>query len=191
MERQKPLQSSLVYRSPIFAVYEEEVKLPKGNIAKVSRIDHRRTVSVVPVRNNGSVVMIRQYRPAIGRHLLEIPAGRVNNDEESCEECAQREMAEEIGHRAEKLVKLFEGYLVPGYGNEYMYYYLAVGLYPQPLPPDDDEDIETMEMPMEALLRMVRKAEITDSKTALGILLAADYLRQQRMSPYHEGQDRP
>jgi len=100
-------------------------------------------------------------------------------------------MAEEIGHRAEKLVKLFEGYLVPGYGNEYMYYYLAVGLYPQPLPPDDDEDIETMEMPMEALLRMVRKAEITDSKTALGILLAADYLRQQRMPPYHEGQDRP
>ena len=70
MECQKPLQSSLVYRSPIFAVYEEEVKLPKGNIAKVSRIDHRRTVSVVPVRNNGSVVMIRQYRPAIGRHLL-------------------------------------------------------------------------------------------------------------------------
>jgi len=187
MERQKPLQSSLVYRSPIFAVYEEEVKLPKGNIAKVSRIDHRRTVSVVPVRNNGSVVMIRQYRPAIGRHLLEIPAGRVNNDEESCEECAQREMAEEIGHRAEKLVKLFEGYLVPGYGNEYMYYYLAVELYSEPLPPDEDEDIETMEMPMEAVLQMIRKAEITDSKTALGILLAADYLSQQRTHLYDNG----
>jgi ADP-ribose pyrophosphatase len=187
MEHQKPLQSSPVYRSPIFTVYEEEIKLPNGHIAKVSRIDHRRTVSVVPVKKNGSVVMIRQYRPAIGHHLIEIPAGRVNHDAESCEECAQREMAEETGYRAKKLVKLFEGYLVPGYGNEYMYYYLAVGLYPEPLPPDEDEDIETMEMPMENALRMVRKAEITDSKTALGILLAADYLRQQRMPPYHEG----
>jgi len=189
MESLNPLKSSLVYRSPTFAVYEEEIKLPNGGIATVSRIDHRRTVSIVPVRKNGSVVMIRQYRPAIGRHLLEIPAGRMNSDTESCEECAQREMAEEIGHRAEKLVKLFEGYLVPGYGNEYMYYYLAVGLYPAPLPPDEDEDIETMEVPIEDVLERVRRAEITDSKTALGILLAADYLRHQRMPPYHEGSE--
>jgi ADP-ribose pyrophosphatase len=186
MERQTPLQSSLVYRSPIFTVYEEEIRLPNGSIAKVSRIDHRRTVSVVPVMKNGSVVMIRQYRPAVGHYLLEIPAGRVN-DEESSEECAQREMAEETGYRAKKLVKLFEGYLVPGYGNEYMYYYLAVELYSEPLPPDEDEDIETMEMPMEAVLQMIRKAEITDSKTALGILLAADYLSQQRTHLYEEG----
>jgi ADP-ribose pyrophosphatase len=186
MERQKPLQSSLVYRSPVFSVYEEEISLPNGSVAKVSRIDHRRTVSVVPVKKNGSVVMIRQYRPAIGNYLLEIPAGRVNNNGESCEECAQREMAEEIGCRAKKLVKLFEGYLVPGYGNEYMHYYLGVGLYPEFLPPDEDEDIETMEMPMETVLLMVREAKIYDSKTALGILLAADYLRQQRMPPYNE-----
>ena len=186
MDREKPLQSSLIYRGPVFAVYEEEISLPNGSIAKVSRIDHTRTVSVVPFKRDGSVVMIRQYRPAIGSYLLEIPAGRVNSDGESCEACAQREMAEEIGYRAKKLVKLFEGYLVPGYGNEYMYYYLAVGLYPEPLPPDEDEDIETMEMPMEAVLQMVREAKIPDSKTALGILLAADYLRQQRMPPYTE-----
>lgn len=191
MEREEPLRSSMVYRSPVFAVFEDEVKLPKGSVVKVSRIEHRRTVSVVPVRTDGSVVMIRQYRPAIGHHLLEIPAGRVNNDAESCEECAQREMAEEIGYRAERLVKLFEGYLVPGYGNEYMYYYLAVGLHPDRLPADEDEDIEAMEVPLETLLRMVRNAGITDSKTALGILLAADYLRRHRMPPYHEGQERP
>ncbi len=183
MERQKPLQSSLVYRSPVFAVYEEEITLPNGNIVKVSRIDHRRTVSVIPVKNNGSVVMIRQYRPAIGDYLLEIPAGRVNNKGESCEECAQREMAEETGYRAKKLVKLFEGYLVPGYGNEYMYYYLAIELYREPLPPDEDEYIEPLEMPMETVLQMVRKAGITDSKTALGILMAADYLGHHRMLP--------
>ncbi len=181
----------MVYCSPIFRVYEDEVERPKGGTGKVSRIDHRRTVSVVPVRDNGSVVMIRQYRPAVGHYLLEIPAGRVDHDAESSEACAQREMAEEIGHRAEKLVKLFEGYLVPGYGNEYMYYYLAVGLYPEPLPPDEDEDIEALEMPLEAVLQMVRTAGITDSKTALGILLAVDYLKRHRMPPYHEGPDRP
>ena len=179
----KPLQSSLVYRSPIFAVYEEEITLPNGKITKVSRIAHRRTISVVPVKADGSVVMVRQYRPAIGNYLLEIPAGLVNDDKESYEECAQREMAEEIGYRAKRLVRLFEGYLVPGYGDEYMYYYLAIDLYREFLPPDEDEYIETLEMPMETVLQMVRKAEITDSKTALGILMAADYLRRHRMLP--------
>jgi len=183
MDRQKPLQSSVVYRSPIFSVYEEEVSMPNGNITKVSRIAHRRTVAVVPFKKNGSVVMIRQYRPAIGNYLIEIPAGRVNDDGESYEECAQREMAEEIGYRAKKLVKLFEGYLVPGYGDEYMYYYLAIDLYRKSLPPDEDEYIEPLEMPMETVLQMVRKSEIIDSKTALGILMAADYLRHHGMLP--------
>jgi ADP-ribose pyrophosphatase len=183
MEGHKSLKSSLVYRGPVFDVYEEEVILPTGRTAKLSRITHSQTVSVVPVRANGAVLMIRQYRPAIGDYLLEVPAGRVNDDGESPEACAQREMAEEVGYRAQKLVKLFEGYLVPGYGNEYMHYYIAVDLYRDSLPQDEDEVIETLEMPMKIAVQMVRQSKITDSKTALGILLAADYLKVHGLLP--------
>jgi ADP-ribose pyrophosphatase len=183
MEGHESLKSSLVYRGPVFEVYEEEIILPRGRTAKLSRIAHSQTVSVVPVRANGAVVMIRQYRPAIGDYLLEVPAGRVNDDGESPEACAQREMAEEVGYRAQKLVKLFEGYLVPGYGNEYMHYYIGVDLYRDSLPQDEDEVIETMEMPMKIAVQMVRQSKITDSKTALGILLAADYLKVHGLLP--------
>ncbi len=183
MNRYGSLKSSRVYQSPVFEVYEEEIVLPRGRVARVSRIAHGRTVSVVPVKANGSVVMIRQYRPAIGGYLLEIPAGMVRDESESPEDCVQREMAEEIGYRARKVVKLFEGYLVPGYGNEYMEYYLGVDLYRALLPPDEDEVIETLEMPMEAVVQMVRRSEINDSKTALGILLAEAYLKDHGMAP--------
>lgn len=183
MGRHESLKSSRVYQSPIFEVYEEEIILPGGRFVRVSRIAHGRTVSVVPVKANASVVMIRQYRPAIGGYLLEIPAGRVHDESESAEDCVQREMAEEIGYRARTVVKLFGGYLVPGYGNEYMEYYLGVDLYRAPLPPDEDEVIETLEMPMEAVVQMVLQSKITDTKTALGILLAEAYLKRHGMVP--------
>ena len=174
-------QSTLVYRGPVFNLYEDDVELPNGRVVRRSRVEHRPTIGVVPYIGDGQIVLIRQHRHAVGTSLIEIPAGTMDKGNESPEECVQRELAEEAGFRAGRLVKLFGGYLVPGYADEFMHFYLAFDLIEAPLPPDEDEFIETMTCPLSDALRMIRDGRIVDSKTALALLLAADYLRENKM----------
>ena len=174
-------QSTLVYRGPVFNLYEDDVELPNGRVVRRSRVEHRPTIGVVPYIGDGQIVLIRQHRHAVGASLIEIPAGTMDKGNESPEECVQRELAEEAGFRAGRLVKLFGGYLVPGYADEFMHFYLAFDLIEAPLPPDEDEFIETMTCPLSDALRMIRDGRIVDSKTALALLLAADYLRENKM----------
>jgi ADP-ribose pyrophosphatase len=176
-------QSTLVYRGPVFNLYEDDVELPNGRVVRRSRVEHRPTIGVVPYLGDGQIVLIRQHRHAVGTSLIEIPAGTMDKGNESPEECVQRELAEEAGFRAGRLVKLFGGYLVPGYADEFMHFYLAFDLIAAPLPPDEDEFIETMTCPLSDALRMIRDGRIVDSKTALALLLAADYLREHKMMP--------
>jgi len=104
----------------------------------------------------------------------------MDRENESVEACVQRELAEEVGFQAGRLVKLFEGYLVPGYCNEYMYFYLAFDLHPVTLPADDDEYIRVMTTSFDEALRMIREREIIDVKTALGIQMAREYLKEEK-----------
>lgn len=165
-----------VYKSRIFEVYEEEVRMPDGRNVMQSRIEHRPTVSAVPIDPDGRILLIRQYRSAVRDFLLEIPAGTFDEGE-SPEECVQRELAEETGFRAGSLTKIYEGYLAPGYVDEYMYFFLAEDLTESPLPADEDEFIETVRIPFAEALSLIREGKIRDAKTALGILLAAKLLR--------------
>ena len=169
-----------VYRCRIFDVYEEDVLLPNGRKVRQTRIDHKPTVAIVPVDREGNLIMIRQYRSAVGEYLLEIPAGTMDKGEESVEDCVRRELAEETGCGAGRILKLFEGYLVPGYCNEYMYFYLADALFEAPLPSDEDEIIETIRFPLKEAVRMVHDGSVIDSKTALGIILANEYLEKKK-----------
>lgn len=170
------------YSGRVFKVFEEDIALPDGRLSRISRIEHNDTVAIVPLAQDGRVVLIRQYRPAVRKYLIEIPAGTIDHDEEDPKTCAERELAEETGFKPGRLVKLFEGYLVPGYGNEYMHYYLALDLYPSYLPADEDEAIELVPTALEDALSRVRSGEIVDSKTALGLYLADGYLRDHRKS---------
>ena len=174
-------QSTLVYRGPVFNLYEDDVELPNGRVVRRSRVEHRPTIGVVPYIGDGQIVLIRQHRHAVGTSLIEIPAGTMDKGDESPEDCVQRELAEEAGFRAGRLVKLFGGYLIPGYADEFMHFYLAFDLIEAPLPPDEDEFIETLTCPLSDALRMIRDGRIVDSKTALAVLLAADYLRENKM----------
>jgi ADP-ribose pyrophosphatase len=173
-------RSTLVYEGPVFKLYEDELELPGGRMRRKSRIEHRPTIGVVPVISDGEILLIRQHRHAVGASLIEIPAGTMDEEDASPEACVQRELAEETGYRARKLVKLFGGYLVPGYADEFMHFYLAFDLFRSPLPPDEDEDIETMACPLGDALTMIRDGRIVDSKTALALLLAADYFREAK-----------
>jgi ADP-ribose pyrophosphatase len=169
-------KKKLIYRCKIFDVWEEEVSWPNGKSTRQSMIDHKPTVAVVAVNDKKEILLIKQYRNAVKQHLLEIPAGTFDSDAETPLICAKRELAEETGFDAAKFILFFEGYLLPGYCNEYMYFFLAESLFPAPLPPDEDEFIEVLPTSFSAAQEMATKGAIIDAKTALGILLAAPYV---------------
>jgi ADP-ribose pyrophosphatase len=174
------LNRTLIYHCRVFDVYEGDVRLPDGRIFKQSWIDHRPCIAVVPVNADGDLVLIRQYRQAAGGMIVEIPAGNMDREGESVEACVQRELAEEAGFQAGRLIRLFEGYLVPGYCNEYMYFYLALDLQPASLPADEDEYIRVMTVTFDEARRMIREKAIIDAKTALGIQMAREYLEDEK-----------
>ena len=173
----------LMYHGRVFDVYEGDVCFPNGRKSRQSWVDHKPCIAVVPVTDAGKLILIRQYRHATRQVITEIPAGAIDKGGESAEACAQRELAEETGFQAKQLVKLFEGYLIPGYGNEYMYFFLARDLFRLHLPPDEDEFIETQTVSFEEAEAMIKTKQIIDVKTALGICLATAWLNQQGVYP--------
>lgn len=168
-------EPKLMYHCKIFDVWEEGVSLPNGKSVKQNWVDHKATVAIAAINDKNEILLIKQYRNAIKNNLLEIPAGTA---EESPIISAQRELAEETGFKAGTFIKLFEGYLLPGYCNEYMHFFLARDLFPEPLPPDEDEFIEIIPTDILKARELVRQGEIIDVKTALGIILADSYLNK-------------
>jgi ADP-ribose pyrophosphatase len=175
----KKNKCTLAYQCKIFDVWEEEFDLPNGKTAKQTWIDHQPTVAIIAVNEKNELLLIKQYRNAVKKDLLEIPAGSLDSSEEAPVVCAQRELAEETGFKAKTLIKLFEGYLLPGYCNEYMYFFLAQNLFSEPLTPDEDEFIEIMPVSFSQARKLIEKGEIIDAKTVLGILLANNLLQQK------------
>lgn len=174
--------NELAYQCKIFSVNEEKVPLPDGRSVKQSWIDHKPTVAVVAVNSENKVLLIKQYRAAVKQHILEIPAGTMDVEGESPIICAQRELAEETGFKAGTLIKIFEGYLLPGYCNEYMYFFLAKDLFYEPLPADDDEFIEVLPTSFTQFKEMLKNNKIIDAKTALGLIMAENYIQQGLLS---------
>jgi ADP-ribose pyrophosphatase len=172
-------KTSLKYQCKIFEVWEDEVDLPNGKTIKQNWINHNPTVAIAAINDKNELILIQQYRNAVKKNLLEIPAGSMDSLEEPPDDCAQRELAEETGFKAKTLVKLFEGYLLPGYCNEYMYFFLAKDLFSAPLTPDEDECIEILPTSFSQARALLNKGEIIDAKTVLGILLAEQYLQQK------------
>ncbi|MDR1996766.1 MAG: NUDIX hydrolase [Candidatus Margulisbacteria bacterium] len=165
-----------LYSCRIFDIYEDDLTLPGGRTVRQTRIDHPPSVAIVAINEQKEILLISQYRTAVGANLLEIPAGSIDPGEPP-EKAAQRELAEETGFGAGKLTLLFQGYSLPGYCNEYMYYYLAEKLYPQKLQADEDECIEVKPLVFAGALQLLRDGKITDAKTALGLLLAGRHLK--------------
>jgi len=176
----KKNKSSLVYQCKIFDVWEEDFDLPNGKTTRQSWINHKPTVAIVAINNKNELLLIKQYRAAVKKNLLEIPAGTFDNHQESPVDCAQRELAEETGFKANTIVKLFEGYLLPGYCNEYMYFFLAQDLIHAPLAPDEDEFIETLPVSFAKAQNLIKKGEIIDAKTVLGIMLADNFIQKNQ-----------
>jgi ADP-ribose pyrophosphatase len=135
-------------------------------------VHHPGSAVIVPVHDDGTVVLVRQYRHPAVRYLLEVPAGTLA-DGERPEAGAARELEEELGLVAEQLEKLSEFFVSPGFLEEKMWVYLATGLTEGKPQPDEDEVLDVVRLPIGDALEMITSGEIQDAKTIIGLMLAA------------------
>jgi ADP-ribose pyrophosphatase len=164
----------VVYAGHVFSVEVENVTLPNGYRTELAIVRHRPSVVLIPVRDDGQIVMIRQYRHALERALWELPAGSVDEGE-SPEAAAARECEEEIGQVPARVERLGAFYPTPGYCDEEMIFFRVSGLQNPPADslhkPDEDEEITARAMPPREARAMVARGEVVDLKTAYALTL--------------------
>ncbi len=171
-----------LYKGKLFDVFLETVTLPNGRIKDREVVRHPGAAAMVPLLENGKVVLVRQYRHAVDRFVLEIPAGTLEAEEEPIA-CAQRELVEETGYAAEDFEILAAILPAPGYTDEQIHIYLATGLAPAEQDLQDDEVLELEHIDFEEALAMIARGEIQDGKTIAGLLLTS-----MRKSERNKGQ---
>lgn len=171
------VDSKIAFEGAVFNVRKDTLRLPGGDTVQLDIVEHHGAVTLLPLDQDGQIWFIRQYRHAAGKVLLELPAGACEAGEPPLES-AQREIREEIGMAASELRLLGEFFLAPGYSTEYMYVYLASGLYPDPLPGDADEFIEIEKIPAREAIRLAESGKLDDSKSLIAMFWARPILAQ-------------
>ena len=165
------LKSEVLMKGRAFAIRRDHLKTPDGRETKFEIIEHGGSVVIIPIDENGNMLLVRQYRHATGQDLLELPAGTLDKGEEP-EVCAVREMREETGMAAGVLTKLGDFYLAPGYSTEFMVVYLATDLSYNPLEADADEFLSVETVPVTEAIKMAERGEMPDAKSLAALFLA-------------------
>ena len=163
------LNSKIAYAGRFLKIRVDTVELAPGKPFDMEVVAHSGAVAMLPVDADGQIYFIRQYRHATGGNLFEIPAGTLGTGEDPVA-CANRELQEEIGMRADHFDLLTGFYLAPGYSTEYLRVYVATGLQPSHLPGDEDEAIEVVRTSLADALAMLQRGEIRDTKTQVALL---------------------
>ncbi|MFW9998419.1 MAG: NUDIX domain-containing protein [Candidatus Odinarchaeota archaeon] len=161
-----------LYNGKLFNVVLEKVTLPNGAVKNREIVRHPGAAAMVPLLDDGHVVLVKQYRHAVGKFVWEIPAGTLEPKEDPVE-CAQRELVEETGYKAAMFHKLTEIWPAPGYTDEHIHIFLATGLTTAEQRLQDDEVLKTQPTPFDTALEMIRRGEIQDGKTIIGLLLTS------------------
>lgn len=174
MEEFKRLNRELVAHGSIIDYYQDTMQIPNGNVVKWDLIDHKGAAAVVAVREDGKLLMVRQYRNALERETIEIPAGGLNGREEPTIDAARRELAEETGYVCDELELLTSIYTTVAFCNEKIDIYLARNLSKQGEQNlDEDEYINVEAYTIDELKQMVFDCKIQDAKTISGIMTYA------------------
>ena len=159
-----------IYRGRIIGVSVDTVR--EGEMTYVREVvRHNGGAAVVPCFDDATTALVSQYRHPAGRHVLELPAGRLEAGEPP-ETCAARELEEELGVAAGRLELLSEFYTTPGFCSERLWVFKATGLRETARRPDEDEVLEIVRLPFARALEMVAAGEIEDAKTIIGLMLA-------------------
>jgi ADP-ribose pyrophosphatase len=171
------ISSEIMAQGDLLTVKRDAVRLPNGNTSHREYVMHPGAVVVVPILANGNVVLERQFRYPLHQVFIELPAGKIDANEDVLK-TGQRELLEETGYSANEWVKLGALHPCIGYSDEVIYIYLAKDLISGQHKRDEDETLEVFEMKFEECLLMIQRGEITDAKTMVAMFLAEKYLQQ-------------
>jgi len=160
-----------IFKGRIIDLSLETVTLPNGATAELEIITHPGAAAVVPMKDETTVVMIRQYRHAVGGFIYEIPAGKLHPGEDP-RECAVREVEEEIGYKVGNLEPLLSFFTTPGFTNEVIHIFLGKDLQPGTQDLGADEVLEVLEMPIDKAIALIKEGTIRDGKTIIGLQMA-------------------
>jgi ADP-ribose pyrophosphatase len=172
---EKTLDSKRIYEGRIINLRVDKVTVVSGTSTR-EIVEHNGGSVIAAVTDDNKIIMVKQFRKPMESPILEVPAGKLDGDEDPAD-AALRELSEETGYTAGKLEKLTEFYPSVGYTTEVLHIYLATDLKPGACHPDENEVLEVMEMDLEEVYRMVMDGKIHDGKTIAAVMMARDKLR--------------
>ncbi len=174
MDEIRRVDRNLVHHGHIFDYYEDTMETKDGHRHIWDTVVHNGAAAVVPVRNDGKILLVRQYRNPVERMTLEIPAGKRDSVDESTYDCVVRELEEETGYRADEVTLLLKFLSAIAYSTEAIDIYVAKGLHHTEAHPDEDEFIDVVAYSVPELKKMIYDGTIQDSKTIAAVLAYSD-----------------
>jgi ADP-ribose pyrophosphatase len=167
------IKRDFIYRGKILDLSLSRFQSESKGEVTLEIVHHNGGAGILPVFEDGTIALVRQWRYPAGKYSLEVAAGRIERGQ-TPEETAARELEEEVGYRARELRKVSEFQVAPGYCEERIYVYVATGLEKSAQNLDDDEEIEVIRMTMEEARARVLSGEIDDAKTIITLMMAAE-----------------
>jgi len=178
LAEEKTLSSRLIYEGRAVRLRIDTVRMPSGRETTREIVEHADCVAIIVVDAEDNVLLVSQFRQAVGKRLLEIPAGGIEPGEDPVA-CVRRELREETGFLPQKVERLGGFYSTPGYGTEYLHLYLATELVPSPLQAEDSESIRLVRVPLAQIPALITSGEICDAKSIAGLLTFLEYRKQR------------
>lgn len=176
---EKTLKTDEIYKGNIIKVQNLTVSLPNGKEATRDIVLHPGASVVIPINEHGELYMVKQFRKPLDLTTLELPAGKLDSVGEDPRVCAERELMEETGLRAESIDHLISIHTTPGFCNEVIHMYTATGLTQGEACTDEDEFLDVEKIHVSQLVDMILEHKITDAKTIIGVLLAERKIREK------------
>ena len=174
MVEEKTLSSQLIYSGRAVRLRVDTVQMASGRETTREIVEHADCVAIVAIDADDNVLLVSQFRKAVGKELLEIPAGGIEPGEDPVA-TVRRELQEEAGYLPGKVEKLGGFYSAPGYCTEYLYLYLATDLTPSPLQAEDTEGISVVRVPVGQIPGLIASGKICDAKSIAGLLTFLEY----------------
>ncbi len=172
---EKTISSDRIYNGKVVSLKVDTVEIDNKGYQKREIVEHSGAVGIVAITENKEIILVKQYRKAIEKSILEIPAGKLEIGE-TPRECAQRELREETGYVANNLKLIHKFFSSPGFSNQKVYIFLATDLIEKECQFDDGENIEIIKKDIKDVYNMIVENDIEDAKTCIGVLLAKELL---------------